>query len=224
MSTRTVGIVGAGNMGRSLVTRLVAAGHTVLVTDHGAEHAQTATSGPDGQPLALARAATLPEVLSAEIVVLALWYPHTVDLATAHRQELTGKIVIDISNPLDDTFTRVDLPGDTSGAERLAAAVPESRVVKAFNTLPAPTLGAGAIDGTPLDCFVASDEPEAKMEVLQLLEGSGLRGLDAGSLDNARVLERLTAFGIELGQRYGLGFDFGFKYLPTEQLTPIVPT
>jgi len=87
--------------------------------------------------------------------------------------------------------------------------------VKAFSTVPAPTLLAAEIDGAPLDTFVASDDDAAKSTVIDALQGSGLRALDAGVLANSRLLEQLTAFGIELGQRYKLGFDFGFKYLPT---------
>ena len=54
---------------------------------------------------------------------------------------------------------------------------------------------------------------------MDLLRTPACAGLDAGALANSRLLERLTAFGIELGQRYGLGFDFGVKYLPTTDLS-----
>lgn len=223
MTSSSIGIIGAGKMGRGIATRFVAAGHDVYVTDHSAGEAQAAAAAVAGTSAATARATVLEEALTADFVVLALWYPQTIEVAAAHSETLAGSIVIDISNPLDSTFTRIDLPGDTSGAEKLSAAIPNSRVVKAFNTLPAPTLMAGDIDGMALDCFVASDDEEARARVIQLVEGSGLRALDAGRLDNARVLERITAFGIELGQRYGLGFDFGFKYLPTEQMSPSTP-
>jgi NADPH-dependent F420 reductase len=219
MGSSTVGIIGAGNMGRGLVARLASAGHVVSIFDHtperAAEVAQQAAAGMQGS----ASAGSIEDALGCDIVIIALWYPATVDFATEHEDALSGKIVIDISNPLDSSFTRVSVASDTSGAELMAQAVPNSRVVKSFNTIPAPTLTAGSIDSIPLDTFVASDHLEAKAAVLALLEGTGLRGLDAGRLDNARTLERLTAFGIELGQTYGLGFDFGFKYLPTTDLS-----
>jgi hypothetical protein len=219
MSNKTVGIVGAGNMGRGIIARMVRAGHSVLIFDRIREKAEAATLDSEGRAHSEVSAATLEEVLRADFIVLAVRYPMTTELAAAHKEQLAGKILIDISNPVDSTYTRIDLPTDTSGAELLAEAVPDSRVVKAFNTLPAPTLGAGTIDDMQLDCFVASDDEDAADQVMSLLEGSGLRALSAGKLDNARVLERMTAFGIELGRRYGLGFEFGFKFLPTEQLT-----
>ena len=214
MAARTVAIIGAGNMGRGIVRRLTSAGHTVLVTDHNLDKAKTvadeAASGQRGG----ATAVSMEDALTAEIVVIALWYPGTVELAAAQRDALAGKIVVDIANPLDGTFTQLSLPPTTSGAEELAAALPGSRVVKAFNTVPAPTLFAGVVQEQSLDSFVAADDADAKATVLDLLTGTGLRGLDAGALANSRLLERLTAFGIELGQRYGLGFEFGFKFLP----------
>jgi 8-hydroxy-5-deazaflavin:NADPH oxidoreductase len=219
MSTRTVGIIGAGNMGRGLVRRLAKAGRRVMVADQHADRAEqvAAEAGAD-QP---GTASGVPEeqALAADIVVLALWYPATIEFATANQSALAGKIVVDISNPLDESFTGLSLPPTTSGAEELAAALPNSRVVKAFNTVPAPTLFTGEVGGTTLDTFVAADDADAKAAVMDLLRDSGLRGLDAGALANSRLLERLTAFGIELGQRYGLGFDFGVKYLPTTDLS-----
>jgi 8-hydroxy-5-deazaflavin:NADPH oxidoreductase len=207
-------------MGSGLVRRLTAAGHTVLLTDHNADKAaNVAAQARDGQP-GRASAAEDAEALAADVVVLAIWYPGTVEYARANSAALSGKVVVDISNPLDDSFTGLTIDPTTSAAEQLAAALPDSSVVKAFNTVTSTVLPVGELDGTPSDTFVASDDDKAKATVLELLEGTGLRGLDAGKLSNARLLERLTAFGIELGQRYGLEFDFAFKYLPATEMTP----
>lgn len=222
MTTHTIGIVGAGGMGAGITRRLTKAGHTVVLTDTTPETAAATATGSAAEP-GRARARSLIDVLEAEIVVLALWYPMTVDFAATHRDALAGKIVIDIANPLDATYTGLTVEPTTSAAEELARAIPDSAVVKAFNTVPAPTLLAGEVAGDGLDTFVAADDESAKNIVLQMLGRSGLRPLDAGSLDNSRLLERLTAFGIELGQRYGLGFDFGFKYLPTAPISAATP-
>jgi 8-hydroxy-5-deazaflavin:NADPH oxidoreductase len=156
-------------------------------------------------------------VLAADIVVIAMWYPGSVDFAGAHAAALAGKTVVDIANPLDKTFTGLSIAPTTSAAEELAKALPGSSVVKAFNTQGAATLFAGAVGDTPLDTYVASDDSGAKAVVLELLRGSGLRGIDAGKLANARLLERLCAFGIELSARYDID-NFGFKFLPAGEL------
>ncbi|GAB2520742.1 NADPH-dependent F420 reductase [Nocardia heshunensis] len=212
----TFGIVGAGSMGRAIATRLATAGHPVLLGDRHPERARQVAAEIAADLPAPVRATEVAGVVGADIVVVALWYPGTIDFARQYADDLRGKIVVDIANPLDETYTGLTLPPTTSAAEQLAGALPASLIVKAFNTVPAQVLIDGVLDDLPMDTFVAADDAATKAYVLDLLEGTGLRGIDAGVLANARLLERLTAFGIELGQRHGLGFGFGFKYLPTK--------
>jgi 8-hydroxy-5-deazaflavin:NADPH oxidoreductase len=75
-------------------------------------------------------------------------------------------------------------------------------------------LAEGQVDGVALDVLLASDDDAAKSQISQLVKDGGMRPIDAGRLDNARLLERLTAFQIELSQRYGLDFRLTFKLLP----------
>jgi 8-hydroxy-5-deazaflavin:NADPH oxidoreductase len=217
MTVRTVGIAGGGNMARGIARRLATAGHTVLIFDRKPESAaKVAAEAGDGQPGTVS-AEDLDDVLAAEIVVIAMWYPGSVDFARAHATALANKIVIDIANPLDESYTGLSIEPTTSAAEEMAKAIPGSSVVKAFNTQPAPPLFPGVVDHTALDTYVASDDADAKAVVLDLLPGSGLRGVDAGKLSNSRLLERLCAFGIELSNRYHTD-GFGFKFLPAGEL------
>ncbi len=216
--TQKIGLIGAGNMGAGIIARFTQAGHTVLVSGSDPEKAGVIAQSSFVQP-GTATVVEESEALAADVVVLALWYPATLEFARSHTDALAGKIVIDIAIPLDASYTRLAIPADTSAAEELANLLPESHVVKAMNTIPASTLMAAQIDGLQADAYVAGDSQSAKDTVLSLLNGSGLRGIDAGALDNARLLERLTAFGIELGQIHGLGFDFGWKFLPTRDFT-----
>ena len=64
--------------------------------------------------------------------------------------------------------------------------------------------------------LLASDDDAAKSQVGDLVKAAEMRPIDAGRLDNARLLERLTAFQIELSQRYGLDYRLTFKLLPAE--------
>lgn len=201
-------------MGTSIARHLAGAGHDILLAGRDMEKVKAAAATAGER----VRAVDVAEAADAEMFLPALWYPGTVDLAREHAAALAGKIVIDIANPLDETFTGLSLAPTTSAAEELVRGVDGIRVVKAFNTVPGPVMSAGSFKGTtPLDVFVASDDAEAKQQVLALLGGSVFRGVDAGSLANARLLERMCAFGIELSQRYDLGFEFAFKFLP-EQL------
>jgi len=210
----SIGIVGAGNMGRSIATQLGKTDERVVLADREPAKAEGVVAeipGGDG-----VSAAGMDDALASDVVVLALWYPGTVEFAGEHAAELEGKIVVDISNPLDESWTRLATDPSTSSAELLAERLPQSRIVKAFNTTHAPALFDGRVDEVPLDVLLASDDDAAKSQVSDLVRAAGMRPIDAGALDNARLLERLTAFQIELSQRYDLDFRLTFKLLPAE--------
>jgi 8-hydroxy-5-deazaflavin:NADPH oxidoreductase len=210
----SIGIVGAGNMGRSIARQLAKTDERVVLGDRDPAKAEAVVAeigGADGLS-----AGGLDDAIASEVVVLALWYPVTTEFAGEHDAELRGKIVVDISNPLDESWTRLATDPSTSAAELLAERLPESRIVKAFNTTHAPALSDGQVDGVPLDVLLASDDSAAKSQVAELVRAAGLRAIDAGALDNARLLERLTAFQVELSQRYDLDFRLTFKLIAAE--------
>jgi NADPH-dependent F420 reductase len=210
----SVGIVGAGDMGRSIARELSKTGQGVVLADRDSDKAEAVVAeigAGDGLS-----GGSLEDALASDVIVLALWYPGTTEFADEHRAELDGKVVVDISNPLDESWIRLATDPSMSSAELLAAKLPGSRIVKAFNTTHAPALFDGQVDEVPLDVFVASDDDDAKSQVSELVRAAGLRPIDAGRLDNARLLERLTAFQIELSQRYDLDFRLTLKLLPAD--------
>src|SRR6185436_21133785 len=115
------------------------------------------------------------------------------NVASAHGDELRGKVVVDITNPVDwATFEGLVTPADSSAAEEIAKLLPEgTSVVKAFNTTFAPTLAAGEVAGQSLDVLLAGDDADAKEKVAAVVEAGGLRPLDVGPLRRARQLEQL---------------------------------
>jgi predicted dinucleotide-binding enzyme len=183
-------IVGAGNMGRAIAARALAGRHTVRIIDKNAGKVCQLAADLQGQAAgADVQAANDSALASADIVVLALKYPVTMEFAAQHASALAGKIVVDIANPADfTTFDPTTEPG-TSAAEQLAGDVPTARVVKAFNTTFAGNLVAGQAGGQPLDVFIASDDAEAKKVVADLASSGGLHPIDVGPLRRARALE-----------------------------------
>ena len=115
------------------------------------------------------------------------------DFTDKHGPQLDGKVVVDITNPVDwSTFDGLVTPADSSAAEEIAKRLPDgARVVKAFNTTFAATLISGEVNGPPLDVLIASDDDDAKALMTQLLEPAGLHVVDAGPLRRARQLESL---------------------------------
>jgi NADPH-dependent F420 reductase len=205
-------IVGAGNMGRGIATRATAGGHEVEVVDRDPGGAETLARELGGSASALEADAPF----GGEVVVLALYYPGIKDAAREYGDRLAGKVVVDISNPVDtETWDRLATPAGTSSAEEVAAIVPAGTpVVKAFNTTFAGTLVAGEAAGQQLDVLIAGDDADAKAKVAQLVSDGGLRPIDVGPLARAQQLEQLGFLHISLQQPRELGFASTIKLHP----------
>jgi NADPH-dependent F420 reductase len=205
-------IVGAGNMGRGIATRLAAGGHAVtFVSNDPAKAEAVAAEIRTARGGAKVNVASLAEGLHNDVVVLALPFAAARDFAVKNASALAGKTVVDISNPLNGSYDGLVTEPGKSAAEEIAALLPKSNVVKAFNTTFAGTLVSGAVDGHALDVFVASNDDTAKATVLRFVNDGGLRGIDAGKLERARQLEGLALLGITLQMPLGLGFQSAWK-------------
>jgi len=106
--------------------------------------------------------------------------------------QFAGKVVVDITNPLNfETFDSLTVPADGSAAAEIAAALPQSRVLKAFNTTFAATLASGTVGPVSTTVLIAGDDADAKALLAGVVAAGGLRALDAGALSRARELEAL---------------------------------
>src|SRR5215210_5761405 len=211
-----VTVIGAGNMGRGIGHRLVAGGHDVTVVDRDPEEAGRLAEELRGAARggATVEAAGPAAELSGEVVILAVYFPGNLEIARDLGDRLADKVVVDISNPLNETFDGLATAPGTSAAEELAQSAPAgARVVKAFNTTFSGTLVEGQVAGQPLDVFIAGDDEEAKETVAQLVRDGGLRAIDVGALERARQLEGLGFLGITLQHPLGLGFQSAWKLI-----------
>jgi predicted dinucleotide-binding enzyme len=101
----------------------------------------------------------MPGPVNGDIVILAVYYPAVKDIIAQYADKLAGKIVVDITNPLNvETFDSLVVPADSSAAAELAAALPSSRVLKAFNTNFAATLGEKSVGPNPTTVLIAGDD------------------------------------------------------------------
>jgi predicted dinucleotide-binding enzyme len=192
-------IVGAGNMSSALVKQLSKAGHEIRITSREINKAQALASDNS-------RVTAVPaeQALGAsDIVIIATAYADAVP-ALQSLGDLSGKIVIDISNPLSADYMSLTIGHTTSAAEEIAAALPGVAVVKAFNTVFAQVLAAGpSLDGQLVPVLYATDSERARQTIKALIESIGFKALDAGGLKNARYLEPLAGLNIYFG--YGAG-------------------
>lgn len=197
-----VAVIGAGQVGSALGTRLSALGHTVLY----------GVRDPDDPKYAGLEIESLPEAVEgAEVIILAVPW-HAARDAVASLGDVGNRIVIDATNPFTPD-RRLVLHPDGSGSEQVARWLKGGRVVKAFNTTGSGNLrNANYAGGLPL-MLIAGDDEAAKEIVMQLAAGIGFDPVDAGSLSAARDLEHLGSLWVRLAYGSGLGRDIAFSLL-----------
>jgi len=203
-----IGIIGAGNVGSVLARRLSGLGHSVAI----------AASSPDSPRLAEASTKAGATAATAEkaagygdVVFLAVPFGA---LRAALTDEVThalaGKTVVDVTNPLTPDKLGLEIGHTTSAGETVAELLPQSKVVKAFNTVLAPNHAQPVLGGVRQALPIAGDDAEAKRVVQDLATELGFEGVDVGPLRNARYLEPIAELLVQLAQAQGQGREIGF--------------
>ncbi len=200
-----IAILGTGRMGTGLARGWVKAGHQVTF----------GSRDPSGNRAAAERigagiAGYADAVHNAEAVVIGVPNGSVLEVIAPIRDLLKGKIVIDITNPMDN------LPPEGSGAQRTAAAIGAgARVIPAFKATFHGTLGEPTDPATGLarDVFFCGDDSEAKKVVATLIEDLGFRAVDCGPLSRANLLDLMVPLIIEVDGRYNMGRSGSWKLL-----------
>jgi predicted dinucleotide-binding enzyme len=204
-------IVGTGNMARAIASRALAGGHAVTFVGTHIRKADDLADEMTGEG-----AVGSSEEVEGDVVVLAVPYTQAPHAVRQHADALDGRVVVDVTNPVDiSVLEPLDTAPFGSGAELIADGAPDgARVVKAFNTTFAGTLLAGAVDGRPLDVFLAGDDDDAKATVAALTRDGGLRPIDAGRLARARELEALGYLHMAVQPALGTAFGSAVAIVP----------
>jgi len=131
------------------------------------------------------------------------------------KRAVAGKILVDISNPVNfENMDELLTPAGSSAAEEIAKLIPEARVVKAFNTNFAATIAAKQVAGKENTIVqLASDNQEAKQILAGHIQEGGLDTIDAGELKRARELEAMGFLQITLAVREKINWTAGFAVI-----------
>ncbi len=184
-----VSILGTGNMGPAIAAVLEKGGNTVQLL------------GSDD----------LDQQITGDIVILAVYYGSIAQLLEQRADQLAGKIVVDITNPVNvETFDSLVVPADSSAAAEIAATLPNARVLKAFNTNFAATVASGTVGDQPTTVLIAGDDAQAKAQLAEVVTAGGLKAVDAGSLRRARELEALGFLQMTLAAAEKISWTGGF--------------
>jgi 8-hydroxy-5-deazaflavin:NADPH oxidoreductase len=182
-------VLGTGNMGQAIASVAAKGGHSVQQL--GENDLDTAVTG--------------------DLVVLAVPYPAVADVIAQRGEQLSGKIVVDITNPLNfETFDSLVVPADSSAAAEISRALPNSRVLKAFNTTFAGTLAAGTVGPLTTTVLIAGDDADAKSTLAGIVTSGGLNAIDAGALTRARELEAIGLLQLTLAANEKVSWTGGF--------------
>jgi predicted dinucleotide-binding enzyme len=194
----TISIIGSGNMAAAIGTRAAKHGHAIELMSRNTAKA-LALADQIGHGATVGALGATP---AGDIVIVAVPYTGAVDVVTHYGDALSGKVLVDISNPFNADASGLATIPDSSAAQEIAAAAPEGTpVVKALNSV----FGHVLARDTPLDVFVAGDDAAAKAQVAAFLESIDLRPLDTGGLAMASALEWTGILLMGLA-RNGAGF------------------
>lgn len=211
MGNEQIAILGTGNMGSALARTLSSAGYKVFLGSRETRRAaETAARLQQAPPAGEILSGTyLQAIQPATTVILTCPFPECAAILTNLHSELAGKTLVDITNPFGA------VPPDTSGAEQNAKLLPPNTpVVAAWKTnfwnLFDPAVRGDAVH----DVFLCANEEEAKARIAALVTSTGFRPIDAGKLQNARVLDAMVPLMLEIDDRYGHQFTAGWKFVP----------
>jgi predicted dinucleotide-binding enzyme len=211
-----VGVLGSGEVGRRLAAGFHSRGHDVMIGSRDPskpELSEWLSGGGAG-----VKAGTFEQAAAhGELLVLAVLGNAAEEaIAQAGPENFTGKVVIDTMNPLDfsDGFPpKLSVTGEDSLGERVQRALPDAKVVKAFNTIGNPYfVDPDFSEGKPTMLIAGNDE-RAKRTVSDVLADFGWPdAVDLGGIEASRELEAICIVWVKIGGARG-AWDHGFKLL-----------
>jgi hypothetical protein len=194
-----IAIIGAGNVGRALATSFIRAGQDVTLSARDPEKLASTAAELGAQ----AAASNADAVRAADVVILAVPFAATETIARDIGPVATGRVVVDVTNPVAPSFDRLATEDGPSAAERIQSWLPDAHVVKSFNTIFASNQLDPEASGEPADALVAGDDDAARQTVLELARSAGFRPIDAGPLARARYMEGMAFLNMDLTMRHG---------------------
>lgn len=154
------------------------------------------------------------------VAVIATPWAHTLHLLETLKEDLAGKVVVDMTNPLSADISYLTVPAMSSSAELIAGSLQESMVVKAFNGITADNFLTPGFSGEVAQVFYCGEHVEAKRIAKELIEACGYQAENCGALSNSRYLEGMAMLWLQLAFWEDKGSDFSFKIVQKGKHSP----
>lgn len=194
-----ISLLGTGRMGQGIAKTLA----PYVELNWASRSPERIQSLLEENELGNIRPVSYEKALETDIIIHTLWFRDVLPWAAEHKEELAGKIFVDITNPFTEDFSDFTLEWGQSAAEELQKIIPDTKVVGAFKNTFFPIFNEPIHEKMESDVYVTSDDENAKKAVMQVLHPIRFRILDGGKLQNNRTIERLTLFEREVAMRYG---------------------
>lgn len=210
-----VGVLGSGEVGRRLAAGFGSRGHDVMIGSRDPAKPEL-REWLSGEGAGIKAGTFRAAAAHGQLLVLAVLGDAAEEaIADAGAENFAGKIVIDAMNPLDfsEGLPKLSIVGEDSLGERVQRALPEARVVKAFNTIGNPYfVDPGFSAGEPT-MLIAGNDDAAKRTVRDALADFGWSDVvDIGGIEGSRELEAICIVWVKIGSARG-AWDHGFKLL-----------
>lgn len=217
ITKQTIAVIGAtGNMGSAISKNLSKGNYRLLLCANDQNKVQALAEQIKAEQIVTdveKMDCKVQATWEADIIIMAVPFEAEKEVAETIKEMANQKIVISIANPLNSTYSGLVTPTDTSAAEELQKLLPNSKVVKAFNTTFAADFSTPVIDGKQVDSFIAGNEQEALQIVAELVSTAGFNPIIAGDLSVSRTLENMQLLLIQLGMKYNYNWLAGWKIL-----------
>ncbi len=202
-----ISILGTGKMGSAVGRQLAKVGYQVIFGSRDPKAKMGKFSGIDNISIENYSEAAL----SANVVVVAVPWSFTLELLKSLEEQLKGKVIVDLTNPLSADISRLVVGGDDSAAEQISSLLPESHVVKAFNAITADNFSSPNLCGEPVQIFYCSDNEGAKEIARALITATGYEHKNCGALSNARYIEAMAMLWLQLAFWEEKGSEWSFR-------------
>ncbi|KGE20131.1 NADPH-dependent F420 reductase [Paenibacillus wynnii] len=195
-----ISVMGTGNMGKALVKQLAthSEGQILWGSRNPGEAARLAKEFQLGNIMTC----SYEDALQADLIIPAFHVPILVEWALAYKEQLKGKIVVDISNPFNNDYSDFTTPWGESSAENIQALLPDSTVLGAFKNTFFKVVEEPVFQDQISDVLVTGDDEVAVQQFLEHFKPLPFRFIHAGKLVNNRTIERFTLLELELAVRY----------------------
>jgi len=202
-----ISILGTGKMGSAVGLQLAKCGYQVIFGSRDPTANMDKFSGINNISIRNYSEAAL----SANVVVVAVPWSFALELLKSLEDQLKGKVIVDLTNPLSADISRLVVGGNDSAAEQIASLLPESHVVKAFNAITADNFPTPNLCGEAAQIFYCSDNEDAKEVARALITAAGYEQKNCGALSNARYIEAIAMLWLQLAFWEERGSEWSFK-------------